>query len=143
MFLMNQSSITQRVAFSAVPYQRSSRAANVTVFLDLCFHYLNLNGICVIVAFWLPAHVTASSPHAPETNITPARLPIWTTNKPIEVQPGNKEDTPPHPFPDLLPIGSHCFCGRGWEGGGPHRVCVDSNWVRLPVTAHTSMAECF
>lgn len=50
---------------------------------------------------------------------------------------------PPHPFPDLLPIGSHCFCGRGWEGGGPHRVCVDSNWVRLPVTAHTSMAECF
>lgn len=118
MLLVNQCWITQRVEFSAVPYQCSSRAANAAVFLDLRFQYLNHNGICVIAVFWLPTHVTVtSSLPAPETNITPARLPIWTiiaqTNRGAAWKHGGLPA--PH-FPDLLTIGSHRLCG--WGGGG-------------------------
>ena len=112
-FSVNQSSITKRVEFSAAPLSVIITRSKCHCFFPM---FPTLNPPCVTAVFWPPAHVTASSLHAPEANITlPGFLSRQLQCNQIEVQPGNMDSRPPH-FPDLNTSGSHRLCGWGEEG---------------------------
>lgn len=83
MLLVNQCRITQRVEFSAVPYQCSSRAANATVFLDL--QYLNRNGdvcnCCVPATCTCNCNLLSACPGDKHYACQASYLDIYSTNQ--------------------------------------------------------------